>query len=277
MNKDDLINILIEWVETGKKADTNIEYLIDSKDITSICGGHWMTLSEKQGHIWENNWYKTDKYVKLKENIIKNGWNKLYPCILLFVTPRDKNKDGWISDILVGDGNHRIALMKINNIKSKVIVKLDFDDDDEYWDGKYTKFGCHYSNGNPLYHSLDNIEKGYSMRKLIKRKFKSGNRWKDSKTEVRYKIWRKNVFELNKAKKGLQKYYVCEKCNKKRKTTRVLHAHHRKSWDKFPKDRYDRNNGVVLCRWCHETFHHKNKHEALTKPELLDEYLSKKS
>ena len=84
------------------------------------------------------------------------------------------------------------------------------------------------------------------------------------------------VFELNKAKKGLSKFYVCEKCGKKRKTTRVLHAHHKWSWDKFPDKRYDRNNGVVLCWKCHNAFHRKYKFEALTKPELLDEYLEKK-
>ena len=106
--------------------------------------------------------------------------------------------------------------------------------------------------------------------------FKKGNRWKSSKSEVRYKSWRKMVFELNKAKKGLSKFYVCEKCNKKRKTTRVLHAHHKWSWDKFPDKRYDRNNGVVLCWKCHNAFHRKYKFEALTKPELLDEYLEKK-
>ena len=106
-------------------------------------------------------------------------------------------------------------------------------------------------------------------------KFKKGNRWKTSKSEVRYKIWRKSVFILNKAKVGSGRWYVCEKCNKRRKTTRVLHAHHIKSWEKFPKDRYDRSNGVVLCWKCHNTFHRKYKFEALEKPELLWEYLKK--
>jgi len=106
-------------------------------------------------------------------------------------------------------------------------------------------------------------------------KFKKGNRWKSSKSELKYKVWRKNVFELNKAKRGLRKWYVCEKCNKRLKTTRALHAHHIKSWEKFPKDRYDRSNGVVLCWKCHSTFHRKYKFEALEKPELLWEYLKK--
>ena len=107
-------------------------------------------------------------------------------------------------------------------------------------------------------------------------KFKKGNRWKTSKEQIRYKSWRKIIFELNKAKSGGGKWYVCEKCDKKRKTTRVLHAHHIYSWDKFPDMQYDRNNGVVLCKYCHDKFHRQYKFEALDKPELLEEYLNKK-
>ena len=107
-------------------------------------------------------------------------------------------------------------------------------------------------------------------------RFKKGNRWKSRTSEIRYRTWRKNVFELNKAKRGLSRYYVCEKCSKRRNTTRVLHAHHRKSWDRFPDDRYDRSNGVVMCIPCHNKFHKKYKFEALDKPELLDEYLNRR-
>ena len=104
-------------------------------------------------------------------------------------------------------------------------------------------------------------------------KFKKGNRWKDNKGQLKYKIWRKMVFELNKRKIGLSRHYVCLKCNKKRKTTRVLHAHHIYSWNKFEKKRYDKYNGVVLCIKCHNAFHRKYKFEALDKPHLLLEYL----
>jgi len=104
-------------------------------------------------------------------------------------------------------------------------------------------------------------------------KFKKGNRWRNSGGQLRYKTWRKNVFELNKRKIGLSKYYVCLKCNKKRKTTRTMHAHHIYSWNKFPDKRYTIKNGVVLCKYCHNGFHYKYKFEALDKPELLLEYL----
>ena len=50
-------------------------------------------------------------------------------------------------------------------------------------------------------------------------KFKPGNRWKSSKSEVRYKSWRKSVFELNRAKKGARKFYVCEKCKEEKNNT----------------------------------------------------------
>ena len=104
-------------------------------------------------------------------------------------------------------------------------------------------------------------------------KFKSGNRWKSSKGQLKYKTWRKLVFEMNKRKVGMSRHYVCLKCNKKRKTTRVLHAHHIYSWDKFEKKRYDKNNGVALCIKCHNAFHRKYKFEALDKPKLILDYL----
>ncbi len=104
-------------------------------------------------------------------------------------------------------------------------------------------------------------------------KFKKGNRWSNNKGQLRYKTWRKMVFELNKRKKGLSRRYVCEKCSKKLVTTRALHAHHIFSWDKYPKLRYDRYNGVVLCIKCHNKFHRKYKFEALEQPNLLVEYL----
>ena len=104
-------------------------------------------------------------------------------------------------------------------------------------------------------------------------RFKPGNRWKSSRSELKYRTWRKNVFELNKRKLGLSRNYVCVKCNKKRKTTRVLHAHHIHSWDRFPDKRYNIKNGVVLCIKCHNAFHRKYRFEALEKPKLLLEYL----
>ena len=103
--------------------------------------------------------------------------------------------------------------------------------------------------------------------------FKKGNRWKGNKGQVRYKTWRTNVFQLNRGRYGLGKHYVCVKCNKKRKTTRVLHAHHIYSWNKFPKLRYEKKNGVVMCIKCHNGFHRKYKFDALNEPDLLVEYL----
>ena len=104
-------------------------------------------------------------------------------------------------------------------------------------------------------------------------KFKSGDRWKNSKDELKYKTWRKNVFELNKRKKGLSKWYVCMKCKLKRKPTRILHAPPIKSWEKLPKYRYDKTNGIVMCKRCHYKFHKKYGFDALEKPELINEYI----
>jgi hypothetical protein len=104
-------------------------------------------------------------------------------------------------------------------------------------------------------------------------RFKKGNRWKSSKGQLKYKTWRKMVFELNKRIKGLSKQYICEKCGKKRKTTRVLHAHHIFSWNKYPNQRYDRMNGVVMCKYCHDGFHRRYGFEAIEDPKCLLKYL----
>ena len=101
------------------------------------------------------------------------------------------------------------------------------------------------------------------------------NRWRSSGGKVRYMKWRKSVFELNKGLYGVRKYYVCIKCNKKRKTTRTLHAHHIFSWKKFPNKRYTIKNGVVLCKYCHNGFHYKYKYEAHDNPSLLSEWVGK--
>jgi len=109
---------------------------------------------------------------------------------------------------------------------------------------------------------------------LFIKKYKKRNRWKSLSGKGRYNKWRRSVFELNYRKYGYSKHYVCVKCSKKRKTTRVLHAHHIYSWNNYPNRRYSIQNGVVMCKYCHNKFHNKYKFEALDKPELLLEYLS---
>jgi len=126
MNKDDLIDILIDWVEEDKKLDTDIGHFIDIEDITSICGGGWIGLGDKR--YSPHKWVRRDKYIKIKENIIKNGWGKSYsPCILSFLKPKRRSKKGWISDIIIKDGNHRIVMLDRFKIKKKVYTKFIFD------------------------------------------------------------------------------------------------------------------------------------------------------
>ena len=104
-------------------------------------------------------------------------------------------------------------------------------------------------------------------------KYKRGNRWKSPKGKFKYQAWRKSVMELNFRKVGLSRYYVCLKCKKKRKTTRVMHAHHEYSWHEYPDKRYDKSNGVVLCIRCHNKFHRKYGYKAVKDPKYLKEYL----
>lgn len=54
-----------------------------------------------------------------------------------------------------------------------------------------------------------------------------------------YYEWRFQVF--------LRDGFACKACN----STEQLNAHHKKSWAKYPKARFDINNGITLCQECH--------------------------
>lgn len=85
--------------------------------------------------------------------------------------------------------------------------------------------------------------KGYRAGKL-------NNKWKGGITPLNkrmrevpeMKIWRINVFERDK--------YICQMpdCDK---TERYLNAHHIKRFIDYPELRFDIDNGITLCKRCH--------------------------
>lgn len=55
-----------------------------------------------------------------------------------------------------------------------------------------------------------------------------------------YKEWRKSVFERDN--------YTCQTCGEK---GGYIEAHHLKEWCNYPELRFDVNNGIALCKKCH--------------------------
>lgn len=76
--------------------------------------------------------------------------------------------------------------------------------------------------------------------------------WQGGKSDInrrlrsqdKYDQWRKSIFERDE--------YICQNCEQK---SGILHAHHIKLWSKYPKLRYKINNGITLCKKCHNLFH----------------------
>jgi len=72
---------------------------------------------------------------------------------------------------------------------------------------------------------------------------------KHSLTNPEYKYWHSKVFQRDN--------WTCQTCGAR---GCYLEVHHIKSWAKYPKLRFDINNGVTLCRECHKlTNNYKNK------------------
>lgn len=65
---------------------------------------------------------------------------------------------------------------------------------------------------------------------------------------------KRSLLEENEWRKAIYKKdnYTCNKCNCR---NGKITAHHLNSWNKFPEQRFDINNGITLCRACHKDFH----------------------
>jgi len=70
------------------------------------------------------------------------------------------------------------------------------------------------------------------------------------RNRVEMAIWKKSVFERDR--------YLCQKCN----DGGYLNAHHLLNFSDFPELRFDRDNGLTLCRGCHLGFHNRYGRES---------------
>ncbi len=59
-----------------------------------------------------------------------------------------------------------------------------------------------------------------------------------------YEIWRKAVLEHDN--------YECQHCGSKKK----LKVHHMEDYANNPELRTEMSNGIILCKFCHDNFHH---------------------
>jgi len=89
---------------------------------------------------------------------------------------------------------------------------------------------------------------------------RTGNKNPNWKGGVSY--WRKQHYQEPKYKKWhaavlKRDIYECKMCGQKKTVKGILHVHHIRSFAKYPKIRHDLENGIVLCKSCHQFIHSK--------------------
>ena len=196
--------------------------------------------------------------------------NKLFCCCSLFCSNKMKS-------ILYTKKKYPYILGPCENCEKDIIIK------NSSFDKKGRRFcskSCSLSfrNKNRIYTNEQRKKIGIRMskfhlgkKKTLKHRKKmsinnKGNKshfWRGGLTEknrklrnsLQYKIWRDSVYKRDN--------WTCTKCSDKSKkgNTVILNADHIKPWSKYPKLRFDINNGRTLCLACHKktpTFARKN-------------------
>lgn len=137
------------------------------------------------------------------------------------------------------------------------------------WDGGATKVICRYCNEQykvPICRIKTSKYCSKKCKNLYQSIYKRGinsARWKGDKAltkkerdrkSIKYIEWRKSVY--------IRDNYTCQLC--KYKKGGYLEAHHILKYSKYPKMRFDVNNGITLCKDCHnKTKSHEENYEDL--------------
>jgi len=87
---------------------------------------------------------------------------------------------------------------------------------------------------------------------------RTGNKNHNWKGGVSY--WRKQCYQEPEYKKWHAEVlkrdnYECKMCGQKKTVKEILHVHHIRSFAKYPKLRTNLENGIVLCKSCHQFIH----------------------
>lgn len=122
-----------------------------------------------------------------------------------------------------------------------------------------------FKKGHPNYHtekSKEKISKAMKGRKITwankiseAQRGEKGNNWKGGITPFRTKIWFSKEYKEWRMKVFMRDNWTCQFCGLRSHIGLdekvYLEAHHIKSFKDYPKLRFDVNNGITLCRDCH--------------------------
>jgi len=181
------------------------------------------------------------RLTKKKKLAIKRGWTEEELRQFKAGTSVAKNSDGGYDYLCVTRKcNRRGKTARFLSTDRRYLCQKCYN---RYRRQEIRKLGCRTKDVRKARRNCTPEQREKERRKRIFAKWKDKELDKLRRTPE-YEAWRIAVLERDE--------YKCQHCEK---TGGRLHAHHIKRFKPHPELRYDVDNGITLCRQCHEDLH----------------------
>lgn len=173
------------------------------------------------------------------------------PAVLFFIdtwlsatAEMDSDTKGWYLDLILHQYDKKDLPNDIENLAKLAGVKF----------SEYERF-------KQVFEQIKQLIHDYPPETFLKRYCtntgESHWNWKGGITPKNLKIRLSSKYIKWRIKVFIRDKYICQNCGQE---GGILHAHHIKRFSKYPELRTDVDNGITLCKKCHNQIHKSSKH-----------------
>ena len=262
-------DILMKYIcECGNESYISFSSFKNADSRCKECGEKKSADSRRLTYQYVFDYFKSKDCELLEDHYINNSTDMKYKCKCGNITYIDFNHFRNAKGCMECEGNKKFTYEFVKQSFETIGYKLL---ETEYInDATKMKYEC--DKGHIRYTTFNNFRQGYRCRRCEEeRRIGEGNaRWNPNLTDEQRKEnesrqkdpkvreWRKKVFQRDN--------FCCQICGSNKSGT--LNVHHLNSWDWCIEERFNVENGITLCKYCHDNFHIQYKYGNNTKEQF---------